>query len=192
MSLVEPPAPARAMTVEDILALPDDGVDREIIRGELRERPRVTLRNRWYGRTQVKIARHLDDWLDTQPKPRGYVLGGEAGFRLRRDPDTFVGVDVAFASAELAAATPAKFPYYEGAPVLAIEILSMSDQHGEIVERVELYLEAGSVVWVVDPDFRTMIIYRPGEAPEGLNVNQELSGEPYLPGFRVSVAALFE
>ena len=192
MSLVEPPAPARSMTVEDILALPDDGVDREIIRGELREKPRVTRRNRWHSRTETRIAKHLDNWLDNQPVPRGFIVSGEAGFRLRHDPDTFVGVDVAFVSAELEAATPAGFPYYEGAPVLAVEILSLSDTLGDIVDKVRLYLEAGSVVWVVDPIFRTVSIHRTGQASETLNVNQELSGEPYLPGFRVSVAALFE
>ena len=30
------------MTVEEFLALPDDGVDRVLIRGELRERPMTT------------------------------------------------------------------------------------------------------------------------------------------------------
>ena len=192
MSLVEPPAPARSMTAEEIDALPDDGIDREIIRGEVKEKPRVTRRNRSHGRTETRIAKHLDNWLDAQPKPRGCIVSGEVGFRIRRDPDTFVGIDVAFASAELVAASPRRSAFYEGPPVLAVEILSPSDKHDDIVEKVELYLEAGTVVWVVDPDFRTVSVHQPGQVSETLNVNQELSGEPYLPGFRVSVAALFE
>ena len=30
------------MTAEELLALPDDGIDRELIRGELRENPMTT------------------------------------------------------------------------------------------------------------------------------------------------------
>ena len=54
-----------------------------------------------------------------------------------------------------------------------------------------MYLEVGTVVWVVDPDFRTVSVHRPGRFVEGFNETQELSGEPELPGFRVRVADLF-
>lgn len=192
MSLVEPPAPPRLMTVEEFLALPDDGIERELIRGELREGPTVTRRNRSHARTETKIAKHLDNWLVTRPEPRGWIVSGEAAFRVRQDPLTFVGVDVAFASAELVAATPTKSPFFEGPPTLAVEILSPSDTHGSVVEKVELYLEAGSVVWIVDPDFRLVTIHRSGQNAVALNATQELSGEPYLPGFQVRVAELFE
>ena len=37
MSIADPPR--KTMTAEEIMALPDDGIDREMIRGELREMP---------------------------------------------------------------------------------------------------------------------------------------------------------
>jgi Uma2 family endonuclease len=46
-------------------------------------------------------------------------------------------------------------------------------------------------VWAINPHRRTVTIYRPDEEPEMVNVRQELSGEPHLPGFRVPVAQLF-
>src|SRR5207249_3143154 len=122
-----------------------------------------------------------------------WVLGGEAGFRIRRDPDTTVGIDVAYISPELAASTPRKAKLIDGLPTLAVEILSPSDQHEEVVEKVQEYLDVGiPLVWVIDPIFRTVEVHRPGVEPEQFNVHQELTAERHLPGFRVPVAEIFE
>jgi Uma2 family endonuclease len=171
--------------------MPDDGVERELIRGEMREKP-TKLRNPSHGETVVQIAYLLCQWLDQQAKPRGRISGGEAGIRMSRNPDTFVGIDVAYAPAEIVAAPSPKWAFYEGAPVLAVEVLSPSDNVEDIAEKVELYLEAGSAVWVVNPYFRTVSVHRPGQPPQAHDVNQELSGDPELPGFRVRVGEIFE
>lgn len=207
MSIADPP---RTMTAEEFLALPDDGVHRELIRGEVRvicqepwddphapvipivtpEGRPMTYRSRKHSRGVVKIGRYLDVWMDDQPEPRGEVVGGECGFRLAGPEDSIVGIDVAVVSAELRAATPEGQKIYDGPPVLAVEILSPSDKHEDIVEMVALCLEFGVVVWVVDPDLKTIAVHRPGEPPETFNVRQELVGGPELPGFRVRVADL--
>jgi Uma2 family endonuclease len=85
-----------------------------------------------------------------------------------------------------------KRKYFDGPPILAVEILTPSDQHGDVVDKVRDYLEVGTVTWVVDPDFRTVTLHRPGEAREVLDDREELNGDPYLPGFRVAVAKLFD
>lgn len=191
MSLATSPtkAPPRRMTVEEFLAIPEDGVSRELIRGEVRERS-MTVRNRSHSRIEANLARLLGVWLLERPIPRGEVACGEAGFRLPLDPSTLVGVDVAYAP-ELVAATPSKAVYYEGPPALAVEILSPSDTHESVVEKVQLYLEVGAVVWIVDPDFRTVSVHVQGQPTRTLNVLDELSGEPCLPGFRVAVSTIF-
>ncbi len=179
-------------TLEDLLALPDDGMDRELIRGELRERP-MTMRNHRHAGIEARIAMVLGLWLDTQPEPRGKIVSGEAGFRLRRNPDTFVGIDVAYASADLLANTPCDAAYLEGPPVLAVEILSPSDTEESVNEKVQAYLDSGvPLVWLVDPVLRTVMVLRPGAEPELFNVRQEITDEPHLPGFRVAVARIFE
>ena len=76
-------------------------------------------------------------------------------------------------------------------PVLAVEILSPSDTHEEVVTKIEMYLKFGVVVWVVDPDLRTVAVYRVDEPPVLFGVGQDLVGDPYLPGFRVAVSRLF-
>ena len=179
------------MTTEQLLALPENGVERWLIRGQLRERP-MTVRNRWHSRIMARVAKFIDNWLDQQPEPRGSVLCGEAGVRLRGDRDTTVGVDVVYISAELAAHTSTETTLIDGVPILVVEILSPNDTQEQIDEKVDNYLRAGvHLVWVIDPHDRTVLIYRPNAEPELVNVRQELSGEPHLPGFRVQVAQIF-
>lgn len=188
MATVEAPA---LMTTEQLLAMPDDGVERWLIRGQLRQKP-TTYRNRWHSRAMVRVAHFLDAWLDQQPEPRGSVLGGEAGVRLTRDPDTTVGIDVVYISTDVAARNPDDTTIIDGVPVLAVEILSPNNTVEEIDEKIDQYLKAGvPLVWIVDTRDRTVTIYRPGQDPDFVNARQELSGEPELPGFRVRVADLF-
>jgi Uma2 family endonuclease len=179
------------LTTEQLLAMPEDGVERWLIRGQLREKP-MTVRNRTHSRIMIRVGKFLDNWLDGQPEPHGSVLGGEAGVRLRRDPDTTVGVDVVYISAEVAARRPDDTSLIDGAPVLAVEILSPNDTVEAVNEKIDGYLAAGvALVWLIDPHRRTVQVLRPGAEPELVTVLQELSGEPHLPGFRVPVAQLF-
>ena len=99
---------------------------------------------------------------------------------------------MAYLSAEMAAGRDPKLRFFDGPPVLAVEILSPSDKHENIVEKVKLYLEVGTTVWVVDPDFRTVHVHRPGQPVALFHDQQDLTGDPELPGFRVAVARLFD
>jgi Uma2 family endonuclease len=184
-------AAARLMTTEELLALPDDGVRRWLIRGELRESG-MSKRGRLHTAASTRVAHVLMSWLEQQPTPRGDVLTGDAAFRLSRDPDTTVGIDIAYISPELAAGAPRDAAVIDGLPVLAVEILSPSNQWDDVTEKIQRYLAVGvPLTWVLDPVFRTVQVYRPGTEPELFNVRKELAGDPHLPGFRVAVAALF-
>ena len=180
------------MTVEDLDALPeDDGIERELVRGELRERP-MTRRNRFHTVVEAQVARLVGNWLADQPKPRGAVASGEVGCILRRDPDTTFGIDVAYFSQEVVSRQSDETQMFEGPPVLAVEILSPSDRHVEVCEKVREYLDCGvNVVWVIDPDFRTVQVHRRSVPPETFNHTTLLSGGSELPGFEVAVAELF-
>jgi len=139
------------------------------------------------------VAEFLGAWARKQAKPRGKVYAGDVTFKLRTDSATLVGIDVAYVAADLRAKTPKGKKLVEGVPVLAIEILSPSDVHSDVTEKVQEYLDAGvAAVWIIDPDFETVSIYRKDSEPVSFNRQQELTAEPYLPGFRVPVAELFE
>jgi Uma2 family endonuclease len=181
----------RQWKTEELLALPEDDIERWIIRGELREKP-MTKRNRHHSRATARIAQLLGDWLDRQPSPRGEVYDGEAGCILARDPETTVGIDVVYLSPELAAKQSDDTTLIDGVPTLAVEVLSPNDTTEEITEKVRAYLAAGvPLVWVVHPSFRTVTVHKPGEEPELFNVHQELSGDPHLPGLSIRVESIF-
>jgi Uma2 family endonuclease len=183
------------MTTDELLALPDDGVERWLIRGLLREDPKPA-RIRWHtlrhGLVMARLASLIEDWCIRQPEPRGKVLCGGAGCRLRRDPDTTIGIDVVFVSAEVAARKGDAASLVDGVPVLAVDILEPDDSLELIQERIDTYLNAGvALLWLIDPQDRSLRIYRPGKAPSLLNTSDELSGESHLSGFRVALAELF-
>ena len=191
---------AKPMTTEELLALPDDGVERWLIDGELRERPmegearerRMTLRNRFHSAVMTTVSTELELWRRHRPAPRGRVLAGEAGVRLCRDPDTTVGIDVVYVPQDVMVKQTDETTLIDGVPTLAVEILSPNDTVEEVHEKLAKYRQAGvPVVWVIDPYDRSVTVYRGGK-PVLFNADQELPGEPELPGFRVPVARLFE
>ena len=143
----------KSMSIEEFISLPDDGMHRELLLGELRERA-MTVRNSRHAQIEARLAQLLNNWLDDQPEPHGCVYSGEVGCILQRNPNTVVGVDVAYVSARTAERSRQQAStLVDGAPLLAVEILSPSDTHESIVEKTDRYLAAGTaVVWVVDPD----------------------------------------
>lgn len=179
------------LTTEQLLAMPDDGIDRELIRGELRATP-MTKRNRFHTYVVTRLARFLDQWLDTQPPPCGEVHTGEVGTILRRDPDSTVGIDVAYFSAETIARQTDQTTLVEGAPRLAVEVLSPSDKVEEILEKVREYLSTGvELVWIVDPYFETIQVHRRGAAPVTYNREHRVNGGDVLPGLDFAVVDIF-
>jgi len=179
------------MTTEAMLALPDNGMERWLIRGELREKP-MTVRNRFHSEVLMSLGACLKTWRDSQPEPRGKVLGGEAGVRLARDPDVTVGIDIVYVSAETVARQTDETTLVEGVPRLAVEILSPSDTIDEINEKIDAYLSVGvPLVWIIDPYRRTAMIYRPDAPASLVTEGQELRGEAVLPGFGVMLGDLF-
>lgn len=183
----------KLMTADEFMALPDDGKERWLVDGQVHTiEGSMTVRNWVHSETLIVIGTLLRNWLLQQPSPRGKLVGGEAGCVLKRNPDQLVGIDLAFIPADLAAATPRSQAYYDGPPVLAVEILSPSDMLKDVLGKIELYLSAGSVVWIVDPYSRIVTVHQPDRIPRPYAIGDQLSADPYLPGFRVAVADLFE
>ncbi len=78
------------------------------------------------------------------------------------------------------------------APDLAVEVISPSDDEDEVAEKAQMWLKAGSLlVWTVDPERRTVTVYRPDAEPVTLDENQEIDGGDVIPGFRCRVAEFF-
>ena len=183
----------KLMTSDDLFKLPySKRVTRWLFRGELRE-AKVTKRNPSHSAATATLALLLGVWLLKQPKPRGKLYSNEAYFRIRRDPETNVGVDLALSTPEQAESTKKKASYVDGPPVLAIEVLSPNDKQKDINEAIEEYLDCGThQVWVVDPYAETVTVHRTGQEPVLYTRSQQLPGGDDLPGFSCSVAEIFE
>jgi len=183
------------MTAEAFLALPEDGMARWLIRGQLREKedPEMTMRNKHHSVAEGQTTYFLTHWLRSQPEPRGRVVCGEAGFHLRQVPATFsAGTDVALITPEQAQLSASKNVYFEGPPLLIAEILSPSDTIEGFTERVSEYLDCGvPVVWIMNPYQKYITIHRKSQPTIALGENDILDGTPELPGFRVPVADFF-
>lgn len=183
----------RQMTVDEFIALADDdGVDRMLLQGQLWEKP-MTKRNRWHAACEAAITYLLTVWLKSQPKPRGKVFSGEAGFILRGTPGSAVGIDVAYASHDVISRNDVNTRLIDGVPILAVEILSPNDKQDEVTSKVREYLDVGvALVWVVEPVFQTVTVYRPNERPRLFSGADILSGDPLMPGLQFTVDQIFE
>ena len=115
----------------------------------------------------------------------------EAGFQLAHDPDTVRAPDVAFVRAE-------RFPpggvkgFFQGAPDIAVEVVSPSDRASEVAAKVRDWLQAGcSMVWVVDPENRTVTVHRSRKDITVLTEADMLTGGDVLPEFSMPVLTIF-
>lgn len=122
-----------------------------------------------------------------QPQNLGRVTGADGGYRVGTDryiPD----------AAYISKARQPNIPdtaYNPLPPDLAVEVLSLSNTSDEMRIKIANYLAARSVVWVVDGDRQRIEVYQPGQAPQVFGVDDMLEGDEVLPGFRVSVKAIF-
>jgi Uma2 family endonuclease len=180
------------MTIEEFLSLPEDeSVRRELIRGELREYP-MTSRNAKHAHAISRIAYILWKWLDQRPEITGVVVAGDARCQLFHDRETVIGIDVAVFLGEDALQAVERGGSFMGPPVLAVEVLSLSDRHEDTLEKIHLYLEAQTPqIWIVDPDLQIITIHRPNANPTFFHRDHTLTGEPELPGFQTEMSSLF-
>jgi Uma2 family endonuclease len=122
----------------------------------------------------------------------GEAFLAETGFLISRDRDTVRAPDVAFVRKDHLPATPPEDAFWPGPPDLAVEVVSPSDTTGEIDDKVKAWLDAGSaMVWVVNPKWRSVTVYRSAADIKTLTENDELSGEDVLPGFRCRLREIF-
>lgn len=124
--------------------------------------------------------------------PRPVVYTGEAYFRIRRDPETNVDVDVALASADQVVATKKRAGYVDGPPLLAVEVLSPYDKMKDIDETIGEYLDCGTPqVWIIDPYQETLAVHRPAVDQKFYTMSETVTGDETLPGLTFPIAELF-
>ena len=177
----------KLMTADELLMMPDDGFRYELVKGELKRMPPT---GKEHGGVTMELAAPLH--LYVKLNKLGQVYAAETGFKLESDPDTVRAPDIAFVSAERLQSRGRTEGYGEGAPDLAVEVLSPGNTKREIAEKVEDYFAAGArLVWIVNPKSETVTVYRSLTDIVTLTEKDTLDGGEVVPGFQIPVSEIF-
>jgi Uma2 family endonuclease len=158
----------------------------ELERGEVIELPPPGFRHGFVcANTAYKLSQFAYE------VERGIVCTNDTGVIVEEDPDTVRGADVSYYDDDSSYET-VEIRYARKPPLLVAEILSPDDRISRVLIRTDQYLKCGvALFWLIDPDSRTLTVYRKGREPVTLYESDELTGEDVLKGFRCRVADLF-
>ena len=176
------------MTADELLRMPDDGYRYELVKGELRS---MAPAGSEHGQIALQFGFQLLQYI--KANHLGVVFAAETGFKIATDPDTVRAPDAAFVRRDRIPETGLPKGYWPGAPDLAVEVISPGDIYGEVEEKVNEWLDAGTrMVIVANPRNRTLKIYRSRTDVIILDDSDELTCDDVIPGFVVKVSELFD
>jgi Uma2 family endonuclease len=175
----------RNWTDEEFMALPD-GDRYELVNGEL-----IIVGNS--GMEHGNLGAFLCGLLEIYARRNklGSTFDSSTAFTMKtgnkRSPDiSFVAKD------RLKGLKKLPKGFFQGAPDLAVEIISPSNTFDEIHTKIVEYFDSGSkLVWVIHPDEESVLVYHKPQPDKLLQRTDSLDGETIIPGFTVPVAELF-
>jgi Uma2 family endonuclease len=189
-------AETQTSSLEDFLALPDDGNRHEFVRGEVRSMPPHKgvhskieailheLLGRYPDDRACELGWRPEDGFSARDRLVGFTACGEFGleFSVPDDPHQIRGADIAYIPPEQYAAVPA----------LLIEVISPSEKAADVTEKVQDYLAGGARrVWCVYPQRRRVYV-ESADGPTCLfRHGDTLTDEDLLPGFSLLLPWIF-
>jgi Uma2 family endonuclease len=173
------------MTLEEFLKLPDDKPYLEYIDGRIEAKVAPQMK---HSLITSRLTERLNRWAKSV----------RLGLALPELRCTFAGrsiiPDVAFLLrehieiddlGEYADDTP--WP-----PDIHVDIVSPGQNMEKTHEKLRHSTSNGCLLgWLIDPEKKTIDVYRPGRPAERMAPDGVLEGEPVLPGFRLPVAEVF-
>ncbi len=179
---------ARLMSIEEFLALPDDGCQYDLIQGELIEMPGSGFEHSAIGAFLIQVL-----GVFVRRNKLGVVTSSDGAYLLNRENRTVLIPDVAFVRADRLPPPGERSGILELVPDLVVEVASPNDSANMISEKVREYLDAGvRLVWVVFPKRQMVQVYTPDRASRLLYADEVLDGGDVLPGFEMRVGEIFE
>jgi len=165
---------------------PGDGSREELVRGEVVTMPPPSFR---HCEIQTNIACLIQPFVRKNKLGRVTV---ESGVKTDEDPDSVRGPDVAFWGVERLPAGTTPLVYADFPADLVVEVLSPTNSHHKMEDKVREYINHGSrMVWVVDPQEKNVTIYRKASEGRLLWEDAVISGEDVIPGFECKVSEFF-
>ncbi len=172
------------ISFEEFQNLPEcEGKIYELDEGELLMEPSPALR---HNLIRQRIAIRLIHFVESRKLG---VVAEEMDFRL--SPDTVRNPDVAFITREHLRSIDRDRTPVDGAPALAVEVISPSNSAEDIAKKIQQYLRGGSqTVWIVYPKLRLIEVH---SATGVVQVREpEVVKTDVLPGFSLSLPDIFE
>lgn len=176
------------MTYEEFLALPDDGKHYELIEGELVLNPAPNLKHQAII-GNLYLAFRL--YLDQHRSGKVFVAAVDVVLSIENvlEPDVLVVLNDR--------ASRLQKKNVQGAPSIAVEVLSEGSRRKDEVTKKRLYERFGvDEYWIVDPEIDRVKIYRrAGDVFErAIEINTDTGGtitSTLLPGFALDVNNVF-
>lgn len=173
----------RRYTEQDLLNMPDDGRKYELVNGRIQVVPT--------GAKHGEITSGVIARFHNHRTPYTVVYSEAVGFRMTggnvRSPDASVMRRERLPHGE----SPKEF--IDGAPDLAVEIVSPAENLKDLYQKVLEYFESGAQeVWLLFPERKQVYRYTAPLEVEVLRENDILTGDALLPDFKVRVGELFE
>jgi Uma2 family endonuclease len=136
----------------------------------------------------ASLACEIGTYVKTQKL--GITLASSASYRITakniRKPD------VSFVTKERLPEKRLSTEPFDGAPDLAVEVISPTDIWWEILKKLNQYFASGCrLVWLISPLDQRVLVYRVDRSSNFLQVTDSLDGEDVVPGFTMPVADLF-
>jgi len=183
--MIGPMTTVTKLTYDDLAAMPDDRNRYEIIDGELFVTPSPNLKH------QLVIG-NLHFAL------KAFVREHQSGVVVVAPMDVVLTIhnvvepDILYVSKSRSERLTAKD--IQGAPDLAIEVLSESSRKTDEITKRHLYERYGvTEYWVVDPEIDIVKVYRGGTRVAELSLEQnDVLTTPLLPGLEIPLATIFE
>lgn len=160
----------------------------ELVEGEI---VRTSPTSGDHGRIEVNLAAALKAFV--RGRGLGRVVAGDVGIYTGRNPDTIRAADVAYVSEARWAARPRTRGFLDVAPELVVEVLSPDDRVVDLQRKMTEYFAAGvTLVWVVNPEARTVHVHRSLTDARIFGEGESLPGDEVLPGLALPVREIFE
>ena len=176
---------------EDLLALGD--VNAEVIDGEIVIANPTTIDHTIYGSV---IGTYLNVFVGVHDL--GWVGGDMAAFKLEEYPEGGIKgarvPDVFYVSYERLPRDASLSIIPAFSPDLAVEVISESEPHTEVLKKTNDYLDHGvHVVWHLIPALREIHSFTPVHRSGTILTDKDrLDGGDLLPGFSIPVRAVFD
>lgn len=171
-------------SIEDLLGTPEDGQKYELVDGEILVSPG--------GARHSKVGSQILHLLKLAADERdpGEVYGPDVGILL---PNGNVrSPDVCIVRRERLPGGESPEGFLELIPDLAVEVLSPNDRMRQVADKIGEFLECGvPLVWLVDPESRTVTVYRSLSDTEHFAESDTITADPVVPGFSARVSEFF-